>query len=90
MPPDTLETRVAVLETRIENLEENHNKLEELHEKSNGALLQAVNSIRADLKEIYEFINKSKGSLAALLLAASGITGIIVAVVDWTLTHFLK
>lgn len=79
----TIETRMAVIETKVDSLEAEHRR-------SNGALLEAVEAIREDIKEIFEFINKSKGGIAALLLGASVITGTVVSVVSWFLTHFLK
>jgi len=77
-----VEVRVAVLETRMD-------ALEKARKSDTDNLLEAVDGIRADIKDIYEFINKSKGSIASLILIASGVSGTVVAVVSWALTHFL-
>lgn len=78
----TMETRMAVMENRLDTLEEEH-------DRSNGNLLLAVEAIRKDIKEIFEFINRSKGGITALILAASVITGTVVSVVSWVLAHFI-
>ena len=47
-------------------------------------------ALGSDIKDIYEFVNRSKGSLAALLLCASALGGVVVGVVSWLLARFLK
>lgn len=60
--------------------------LEDLADK----VFSSITGIHDDIKNIYEFINRSKGSLAALLLFASVLSGIVVAVVSWGLTRFIS
>lgn len=84
------EVKIAVLENEIKGLREQHKAHKDDITKSLSDLaykvFDSINGIRTDIKDIYSFINKSKGGIAALVLAASAIGGAVTAI----LTHFLK
>lgn len=82
------------MQSQIEGLREQHKSHKEEITKSLADLADkvfvAIGGIRNDIKDIYEFINRSRGSIAALMLCASALGGIVVAVVSWALAKFLK
>ncbi len=86
--------KIAVMQSQIEGLREQHRSHKEEITKSLNHLadkvFQSIEGIRGDIKDIYEFINRSRGSIAALLLCSSALGGVVVAVVSWTLARFLK
>lgn len=92
--PDDQDIKIAVMQTQIEGLREQHKSHKEEITRSLSDLADkvynSINGIRSDIKDIYEFINRSRGSVAVLLLSASALGGVVVAVVSWTLTKFLK
>lgn len=91
---DDQDIKIAVMQSQIEGLREQHKSHKEEITKSLADLADkvfvAIGGIRNDIKDIYEFINRSRGSIAALMLCASALGGIVVAVVSWALAKFLK
>jgi hypothetical protein len=91
---DDQDIKIAVMQTQIEGLREQHKSHKEEITRSLANLadkmFDSINGIRSDIKDIYEFVNRSKGSLAALLLCASALGGVVVAVTSWVLARFLK
>ena len=92
--PNPQDIKIAVMESQIEGLREQHKAHKEEITKSLTDLadkvFNSITGIRDDIKDIYEFINRSRGGVAALLLVSSCVGGTVVAVVSWALTHFLK
>jgi len=92
--PNEQDIKIAVMQNQIEGLREQHKAHKEEITRSLSDLadkvFESINGIRTDIKDIYEFINRSKGSVAALLLCSSALGGIVVAVVSWALTRFIK
>lgn len=92
--PDEQDIKIAVMQSQIEGLREQHRAHKEEITRSLSDLadkvFQSINGIRTDIKDIYEFINRSRGSVAALMLCASALGGVVVAVVSWGLAKFLK
>lgn len=92
--PDEQDIKIAVMQSQIEGLREQHRSHKEEITRSLSELADkvflSIGGIRADIKDIYEFINRSRGSVAALLLGASALGGVVVAVVSWALARFLK
>ena len=89
---NSAETKIAVMQTQIEELRAQHREHKEEITKTLNDLankvFSSINDIRDDIKDIYEFI--SRGTAAALLMCASALGGVVVAVVSWALTRFLK
>lgn len=88
--PNEQDIKIAVMESQIEGLREQHKSHKEEITKSLSAVTEAINGIREDIKQIYEFVNKSRGSIAATILGASAIGGIVVAVATAIIGHFIK
>ncbi|MEI6730596.1 MAG: hypothetical protein WCL30_04990 [Pseudomonadota bacterium] len=82
--------KIAVLESEIRGLREQHKAHKDDITKSLSDLadkvFDAISGIRTEIKDIYAFINRSKGGIAALVLLASAIGGAVTAI----LTHILK
>ena len=91
---DDQDIKIAVMQSQIEGLREQHKSHKEEITKSLSELadkvFQSINGIRDDIKDIYEFINRSRGSVATLLLSASALGGVVVAVVSWALARFIR
>jgi hypothetical protein len=91
---DEQDIKIAVMQSQIEGLREQHKAHKEEITRSltdlADKMFNAINGIRADIKDIYEFINRSRGSIAALLLCSSALGGVVVAVVSWGLARFLR
>jgi len=51
-------------------------------------MFESIDGIRKDIKDIYEFINRSRGSIAALLLLASMLGEVVFALLSWWLERF--
>ena len=89
--PNEQDIKIAVMQSQLEGLREQHKALKEEITNSLSDLadkvFNSINGIREDIKDIYEFINRSKGGVAALLLGSSALGGVVVAVVSWSLTR---
>jgi hypothetical protein len=92
--PDDQDIKIAVMQTQIEGLREQHKSHKEEITRSlcdlADKMYSSINGIRSDIKDIYEFINRSRGGIVVLLLCASALGGVVVAVVSWALTRFIK
>ena len=87
---DDQDIKIAVLVREVAGLREQHRAhkqeiTQSLHEISDNFSL-SLREIRMDIKNIYEFINRSKGGIATLIFSASTLGGIVVAVVSWAQT----
>lgn len=86
--------KIAVLEREVAGLREQHkeHKLEITAslETFKTVVSESINGIRDDIKEIYEFINKSKGYYAAVLIVSSVIGGGVVAVASKVMDHIWR
>lgn len=86
--------QIAVLENEVSGLREQHknHKIETVQaiDKLTVAVFDAIDGIRLEIKNIYEFINKSKGWAAAVILLSSILGGTMVAVVTVGLQHIWK
>ncbi len=90
---DEQDIKIAVMQSQIDGLREQHKSHKEditrsLTELANK-VSESINGIREDIKDIYEFINRSRGGIAALVLVSSALGGVVVAVVSWALARFL-
>ena len=90
---DEQDVKIAVLEREVAGLREQHRAHKEEISQSLREVavnfFDSIKEIRTDIKNIYEFINRSKGALAFLILCSSALGGIVVAVVSWGLEKFL-
>ncbi len=91
---DEQDIKIAVLEREVAGLREQHRAhkqeiTQSLREVAESCC-ESLKEIRNDIKNIYEFINRSRGGLAAMLMWASALGGVVVAVVSWGLARFLR
>lgn len=88
---DLQEIKVAVLEREVfmlrEQLEKHKGEDREMFKNIWTELRDGLDAVQKDLREIFAFINNSKGRDAIRMALASGTGGLIVAVVPWVLTH---
>jgi hypothetical protein len=70
--------KIAVMQSQIESLREQH-------KQQSDKLFDSVNDIRKDIKDIYQFVNHSRGSAAVLLVFAGMFGALIVDVFAWWL-----
>jgi Flp pilus assembly protein TadB len=90
---DEQDIKIAVLEREVQGLREQHRAHKEeisqaLREVAEN-FYDSLKEIRNDIKNIFEFINRGKGGLAVMLLLASVLSGVVVAIVSWALSKFL-
>lgn len=89
--PDSHFIKIAVLEREIAGLREQHKEHKEeikaALERVTGAFYDNLKEMRNDIRSINEFINRSRGSMATLMLIGSALGGIVVAVVSWLLSR---
>ena len=90
MPTDDNAIKIAVMQNQIDGLREQHKAHKEEITKSMTELgdkvFTVIDGIRGDIKDIYEFINKSRGAIAFLFIGSSAFGAVITAL----LTHYLK
>lgn len=91
---DTQDVKIAVLERELAGLREQHREHKEeiksALDKVAGAFFDNLKEMRNDIRNIYEFIHQSRGSIGTLMMLASTVGGIVVAVVSWGLANFFK
>lgn len=91
---DEQDVKIAVLEKEVQGLREQHreHKIEITKSLDNfkEVVSESIQGIRDDIKEIYQFINTSKGYYAAVLLASSVIGGAVVAIASKIMDHIWK
>jgi hypothetical protein len=91
---DVQDVKIAVLERELAGLREQHKEHKEeiktALDKVAGVFFDNLKEMRNDIRNIYEFINQSRGSIATLMLLASALGGVVVAVVSWALGRFLS
>lgn len=91
---DEQDVRIAVLEHEVAGLREQHkeHKTEMVNslDKLTDAVFDAIKSIRDDIKTIYEFINKSKGYVFAMMMLSSIVGGSIAAILPIFISHYWK
>lgn len=87
---DEQDLKIAVMENEIKGLREQHKAHKDEITLSLNQVWGVVKEIRTDIKNIFEFINRSRGGLYVAILAASVIGGVVVAFVSAILGHFLK
>ena len=91
---DEQDVKIAVLENEVAGLREQHkaHKIETVAslDKLTDAVFDAIKALRDDVKNIYEFINKSKGYVLACMLLCSILAGLISAILPIVITHFWK
>jgi hypothetical protein len=91
--PDEQDIKIAILEKEVAGLRELYSvQREEIRQSLREVadeFFDSIKEIHSDIKSIYEFINQSKGGIAALMFSASAVGGVVVAVVSWGLTKFL-
>lgn len=87
---DEQDIKIAVMDNEIKGLREQHKAHKDELKASFDQVWNVVKEIRTDIKSIFEFINQSRGSLYTIIIAASGLGGVVVAVVSWALGHFFK
>ena len=91
---DERDVKIAVMQNEIAGLREQHKAhkeeitvaLSNLTEK----VFESINGIRSDIKEIYAFINHSKGSIAAWFIAASAFGAVIFSLIGVLINHYFK
>jgi hypothetical protein len=85
--------KIAVLEREVAGLREQQKAHKEEITKSltdiGNNFKESVIEIRNDIKYIYEFVNRIKGSFTILILAASALGGIVVAISEFLIAHFI-
>ena len=90
--PEDHDVKIAVMQSQIESLREQQRLHKEEITKTLNHLadrvFESINGIRDDIKDIYEFINRSRGSFTTLLLFASAIGGFVFALFSWWLERF--
>ncbi len=90
MPTDDNAIKIAVMQNQIDGLREQHKAHKEEITKSmtdlGDKVFTVIDGIRGDIKDIYEFINKSRGAIAFLFIGSSAFGAVITAL----LTHYLK
>lgn len=91
---DEQDVKIAVLQSEVNGLREQHKAHKEEITKSlenfKEIVSESIQGIRDDIKEIYEFINQSKGYYAAILIASSVIGGAVVAIASKVMDHLWK
>ena len=89
---DAQDIKIAVLERELAGLREQHKEHKEeiktALDKVAGVFFENLKEMRNDIRNIYEFINQSRGGIATLMLFASALGGVVVAVVSWALGRF--
>ena len=89
---DDQDIKIAVLERELAGLREQHKEhkeeIKQALDKVANVFFENLKEMRTDIRSIYDFINQSKGSIATLMLMASALGGVVVAVVSWALGHF--
>jgi len=87
---DERDVKIAVMQSQIEGLREQHkvHKEEITFALNNLAdrVFDSINGIRTDIKDIYGFINHSRGMMAALLFCASTLGGLM----SWMMGKFFR
>jgi len=91
---DERDVKIAVMQSQIEGLREQHTAHKEEITKSLSNLadrvFDSINGMRTDIKDIYEFINHSRGLIAALLISSSILSELIFVLFSWILEKFVK
>jgi hypothetical protein len=91
---DEQDVKIAVLEREVAGLREQHkdHKTEMVNSlnKLTDAVFDAIKTLREDVKDIYEFINKSKGYVVAMMLVCSVVGGSVAAILPVIITHYWK
>ena len=83
---DAQDVKIAVLERELAGLREQHKEHKEeiktALDKVAGVFFDNLKEMRNDIRNIYEFINQSRGGIATIMLVASAVGGVVVAVVS--------
>lgn len=91
---DDRDIKITVMQAQIEGLREQQKAHKEDITRSLNDLADKVfhslNGIRDDMKDVYGFINRGRGSIAALLICSSALGGAVMTGVSWVLARFLK
>lgn len=91
---DEQDVKIAVLEREVAGLREQHkeHKIEMVASlnKLTNAVFGAIKDLRSDVKIIYEFINKSKGYVLAMIFACSVLSGTLAAIIPLIIGHYWK
>ena len=91
---DERDVKIAVLEREVSGIREQHkeHKVEVMAsiEKLSDNVFDAVEGLRGDVKEIFEFINKSKGSVIILVILCSVLGGTVSAILPEIIHHLWK
>ena len=89
---DPYEVKIAVLERELEGLREQHKEhkeeIKQVIDKIAGVFYDNLKEMRTDIRNIYEFINRSRGGIAVIMLIGSALGGVVVAVVSWWLARY--
>lgn len=91
---DEQDVKIAVLENEVRGLREQQKAHKEEITKAISDLaekfFEQVGDISDDIKDIYQFINQSKGYLAAVVLGGSILGGAVVAIASKIMDHIWK
>lgn len=91
---DEQDVKIAVLENEVRGLREQHKEhkreITESLDSFKEIVSESIQGIRDDIKDIYQFINQSKGYLAAVVLGGSILGGAVVAIASKIMDHIWK